>query len=356
MKNELAFSLQPIRVLLVEDSPLQLYVIKSFLDREPGIKVVGTAVNGQEALVSLQKLKPDVVCTDYHMPVMNGLEFIEKALQIYPCPILVLSISVQPDQIDNIFNMLSAGAIDVMPKPIATHGVIGEAEGHKLIEKIRILNGVHFIKNRKLIKPSLQDPKCDKATRNATPKLIALGASTGGPQALEVILPYLDKNFPVPIVCIQHMSHGFMSGMLNWLRGLCSLEIEIAISGNRPLPGHMYFAPDDRHLTIDPLGMFQYVIPKPEDIYQPGVDQLFKSVAEVYGAHAVGVILSGMGKDGAEGLQAIFDANGQTIAQDENSSVIFGMPGAAIELGVVFYVLPVDQIGPFLNTLTHSLV
>ena len=127
----------PIRVMLVEDSALQLHIIKSILDSDPCIEVIGTAVNGAEALKLLPHLKPDVICTDYHMPVMDGLEFIEKALKLYPCPILVLSISVQPDQVDNIFKLLSAGAIDVMAKPRATGGVIGKEDGAKLVEKIR---------------------------------------------------------------------------------------------------------------------------------------------------------------------------------------------------------------------------
>jgi len=352
MENHNAFSNQPIRVLLVEDSLLQLHIIKSFLASAPDVKVVGTAVNGLEALKILPELKPDVVCTDYHMPVMDGLEFIEKAVEVYPCPILVLSISVQPNQLDNIFKMLSAGAIDVMSKPIATGGVIGREDGNKLIEKIRILSGVKLIKRRGHASTPPLNPKCNLPRRNDLPKIIAIGASTGGPQALEVILSSLVDNFPVPIVCIQHMSHGFMPGMLSWLRDLCKLEIEIASNGTIPQPGHLYFAPEDRHLTIDKEGKFQYVIPMPEDIYQPGANQLFKSVAEAYGADSVGIILSGMGRDGAEGMKAIFDANGETIAQDEATSVIFGMPAAAIELGAVCNVLPVDQIGPFLNTIT----
>ena len=340
----------PIRVFLVEDSPLQLHIIKSVLDADPFIEVIGTAVNGAEALTMLPGLKPDVICTDYHMPVMDGLEFIQKAVKVYPCPILVLSISVQPDQVDNIFKLLSAGAIDVMPKPRATGGVIGKEDGAKLVEKIRIVNGVKYIKRKNGQSLPAPSPQC-LVPRIVAPKMIVIGASTGGPQALEIILPALKQNFSIPIVCIQHISHGFLAGMLTWLGGMTSLKIEEAKEGGLPLAGHLYFPPEGMHLSFNEQGNFVLSPPKLGDIYCPSIDALFLSTSQVYGVQVTAVILSGMGKDGADGMKAIFDAGGDTVAQDEQSSIIFGMPLAAINLGAVCNVLDPVDIAKYLNGL-----
>lgn len=341
----------PIRVMLVEDSALQLHIIKSILDANSYIDVIGTAVNGAEALKLLPYLKPDVICTDYHMPVMDGLEFIERALKVYPCPILVLSISVQPDQVDNIFKLLSAGAIDVMAKPRASGGVFGKEDGARLVEKIRIVNGVKYINraNRKPLEP--QNPEC-LIPRVTAPKIVVIGASTGGPQALEVILPALKSSFSIPIVCVQHISHGFLLGMLTWLQSMSSLVIEIATPGSKPIPGHLYFPPEGMHLTFDQNGAFELSIPKSEDIYCPSIDKLFSSAANFFKSETVGILLSGMGKDGAEGIRAIFDAGGDTVAQDEDSSIIFGMPAIAINAGVVCRILPPFGIAAYMNDLS----
>ena len=343
----------PIRVLLVEDSLLQLYVIKALLNSDPHIEVVGTAVNGLEALKLLPDIRPDVICTDYHMPIMDGLEFIEHAVKVYPCPILVLSISVQPNQVDNIFKMLSAGAIDVMPKPKATAGVIGKEEAAKLIEKIRILNGVKYIK-KKAAQPLSVFNTQSTLNRFLSPRVIVMGASTGGPQALEAILPYLKSNFSIPIVCIQHISNGFLGGMLVWLQGMTDIVIETAQEGGLPMPGHLYFPPEGKHLVFATDGTFRLIEPKTGDIYCPSIDQLFNSAAQTFSMNVVAVILSGMGKDGAQGIKAVFDAGGGTVAQDGESSIIFGMPSAAIDLGAVCKVVPVSEIASFLNSLPST--
>ena len=342
---------KPIRVLLVEDSALQLHIIKSILSADPDIEVIGTAGNGVEALKILPDLKPDVICTDYHMPIMDGLEFIEKAVIIYPCPILVLSISVQPDQVDNIFKLLSAGAIDVMPKPKATGGVIGQEDGARLLEKIRIVNGVKYINKKHQQSLPAPNPQC-LIQRVVSPKIIVIGASTGGPQALELILPALKEGFSLPIVCIQHISHGFLSGMLTWLSSMSSLKIELARDGELPRAGHLYFPPEGMHLKFDKNGAFELSMPEMGDLYCPSIDKLFCSAAEVYKNSTVGVLLSGMGKDGADGMKSIFESGGDTVAQDEDSSIIFGMPSMAINAGVVCRVLSPVAIAIYMNELS----
>lgn len=341
-----------IRVLLVEDSPLQLRIIKSILDADPNIEVVGTASNGAEALEILPLLMPDVICTDYHMPVMDGFEFVKRAIKVFPCPILVLSISVQPNQVENIFKLLSAGAIDVMAKPRATGGVIGIDDGAKLVERIRILNGVKLINRNAKKSTTGANGQC-LVPRIHHPKMIVIGASTGGPQAFESMLSHLAKDFFLPIVCVQHISHGFLNGMLTWLGGLSPLFIKTAVHGNTPSPGYMYFPPEGMHLTFSENGAFVLSPPCSADVYCPSIDKLFISAAQVYGESLVGVLLSGMGKDGAAGIKAIFDAGGDTVAQDEDSSIIFGMPSVAINLGVVCNVLKPSQIATYLNGLSN---
>lgn len=340
----------PIRVLLVEDSLLQLRIIRSVLDADPHTEVVGTAVNGAEALKVLALLKPDVICTDYHMPVMDGLEFIEKAIKLYPCPILVLSISVQPDQVENIFKLLSAGAIDVMAKPKMNGGLIGNEDGKKLVERIRILNGVRYIR-----KPSKNTASHVGTFRKfggtRVPKIIVMGASTGGPQALEVLLPRLNRYFSIPIVCIQHISHGFLNGMMTWLESLTSLLIETGKEGEFPLPGHLYFPPEGFHLTFAKNGSFLLTPPEVSDTYCPSIDLLFRSAANVFESAVLGVLLSGMGRDGASGMKSIYDGGGDTIVQDEASSIVFGMPAVALNAGVVCHVRPPKEIAQYFNAL-----
>ena len=344
----------PIRVLIVEDSLLQLHIIKSVLSADKGIDVVGTAINGFEALSLLPTLKPDVICTDYHLPVMDGLEFIKRAVEIYPCPILVLSISVQPHQIDNIFKLLSAGAIDVMAKPRATGGIISPEDGKRLIEKIRILNGVKYIKvkNGHESAPTLDE--ADSALRLVRPRAILIGASTGGPQALEVIFSKLHPEFSIPIVCIQHISEGFLEGMLEWLAGITHLIVDIARTGDTPQPGHLYFPPEGLHLVLEADGRFDLVGPTKEEIYCPSIDRLFNSAARAYGPDVVAVLLSGMGEDGVAGIGSIYKAGGMTIAQDEKSSIIFGMPAAAIHSGSICKVLSAKDIPAYLNQLPNN--
>lgn len=236
-----------------------------------------------------------------------------------------------------------------------TGDIIGKEDGLKFVEKIRIINGVKYIQKKKgQAIPPPPSPKC-LVFRLVLPKVIVMGASTGGPQALEVIFSGLKDRFSIPIVCIQHISQGFLAGMLTWLRGICPLIIETAKEGGFPLPGHIYFPPEGMHLTFSSNGAFALSPPNPDDIYCPSIDKLFHSTAEVFGSSAVAVILSGMGRDGASGMKSIFDAGGDTVAQDEDSSIIFGMPAVAINLGVICNVLPVNEVAPYLNHLPRNI-
>jgi two-component system chemotaxis response regulator CheB len=328
---------------------VQLRVMERLLNKSQDIEVVGTALNGVDALKLLPGLVPDVICTDYHMPFMDGLEFIGRALEIAPYPILVLSISVQPDQTATIFKLLTAGAIDVLAKPKITDGVISDEVGVLLIEKIKILNGVIPIRggNESKEAPTFLSTKVTLAS----PAIFVIGSSTGGIQVLSEILGTLPDTFPVPIVCVQHISPGFLEGLTIWLQNSTTLKLVIAQEGQIPVAGHVYFAPVEKQLLIDSNGVFRLHTPSASGHICPSISQFFVSAALKFGSRAVGILLSGMGRSGVDGLKEIYESGGYTIAQDESTSLLFGMPKAAIDAGVVDAILPGYEIAPYMKFL-----
>jgi two-component system chemotaxis response regulator CheB len=333
---------KPIRVLLVDDSPLVLTILGRMLAHSPEIQVVGKAHHGKEALELIPQLQPDVICTDYQMPVMDGLEFTKAVMAKYPCPILVISSIVGPDNTDNVFELLQAGAVDVFAKPAGGLGADDKAAA-QIIGKIKILAGVIVFK-RTSQAPSTPAP-ITSAPQSAPVRVVAIGASTGGPQALHEILTQLPSNFPCPIFCVQHISEGFLQGLVDWLAAQCQITVKIARTGETPQPATVYFPEEETHLTIDSKGRLVSSHQSPLGGHRPAVTVLFNSVAEYYGNSAMAVLLTGMGSDGAAGMQAIARAGGVTIAQDEASCVVFGMPKQAIDLGAVRHVLPPLEIG-----------
>jgi two-component system chemotaxis response regulator CheB len=345
----------PIRVLLVDDSFITLAILKRILARAPEIRVAGTAGNGKAALEMIPSLQPDVICTDLHMPVMGGLEFIRNVMERFPCPILVLSVSVQQEQTTNIFQVLEAGAIDVMAKPRGTATGGYEPDAQELIAKIRILAGVVAIRKRR--QQSDAKPAADAhdmpPIEAAPPDIIGIGASTGGPQAFQEILSHLPRTLPVPLLCVQHISEGFMQGLVDWLAEKCPLRVVTAVAGSMPEPGTVYFPREGRHLVVDDQGRLSCSDAPPCDGHRPSISVTFKSLARAYGKNSAGVLLTGMGRDGVAGMQAIAGMGGTTIAQDEESSTIFGMPKEAIAANAARYVLPLAGIAPALVKLLN---
>lgn len=349
----------PIRVLLVEDSPIALTILKRILDSSPDIAIVGTARTGLDALELIPTIEPDVICTDFHMPQMNGLEFTSQVMARYPLPILVVSASVQEEDTHRIFQLLEAGAVDILPKPMAGLDAENTLLKQSLINKIKVLSGVRVFKKKRSPssphqKPRQPDQKAPDVNTRNKPKIVAVGASTGGPLALQELFTPLPKDFPLPIVCVQHISLGFLQGLIDWLAVDCKLPIQVAPSGERPKPGQIYFPPERQHLEIDQHGRFVHSQAPPIASHRPSVTTTFASVAQFYGRKTVGILLTGMGRDGADGMKAIVDAGGFTIAQDEATSVVFGMPKEAIALGAARQVLPIQAIAPaLLNVVYH---
>lgn len=343
----------PIRVLLVEDSPIALTILKRILEASPEIEIAGTAQTGLEALGLIPELRPDVLCTDFFMPKMNGLELTSRVMACFPLPILVISASVQEEDTHRIFQLLEAGAVDILPKPKAGLDFENELLKQALINKIKILSGVKVFKKRHSLltpTPSLRQSSRLPSTVKIryTPKIVAVGASTGGPLALQELFASLPMDFSLPIVCVQHISLGFLQGLIDWLATSCKLPIEVAQIGERPKPGRIYFPPERQHLQIDHQGRFVHSQSPPVDSHRPSVTALFSSVAQFYRRKSIGILLTGMGRDGADGMKAISDVGGMTIAQDEATSVVFGMPKEAISIGAAQQVLPIQKIGPTL--------
>ena len=348
-----------IKVLIVDDSALVRVLFKRMLNTTPEIEVVGTACDGEEALELIPKLKPDVICTDLHMPSMDGLELTKVVMVKFPLPILVISVSVEEGDDDhNIFRLLEAGAVDVFPKPDGGTGIDYDKFAADLIRKIKILSGVFVFHKHSAPTPEIyQAPKIDYAPKTQQlVKILVIGASTGGPQALHTVLNTLPADFPVPIVCVQHISDGFTQGLVDWLDSQCNLCVKLAEKGDRPSPGTVYFPPEGVHLEFDAIGHFKLSDNPAVAGHCPSVTVTFNSAAKHYGSAVAAVLLTGMGSDGAEGMRTIAQSGGFTIAQNEATSVVFGMPKVAIELGAAQHVIALNEIPQMLNRLRRNMV
>jgi two-component system, chemotaxis family, protein-glutamate methylesterase/glutaminase len=346
---------RPIRVLLVDDSPLALALLRRALATSPDIEVVGAARSGPEALELIPKLQPAVICADYLMPGMDGLELIERVMAEYPRPILVVSSTVDPEHAERAFPLLQAGAVDVCPKPRGGPDASPQ-EVEQLIAKIRLVSGVFVFPKRapsaglpapgsRLPAERSREPGAETGrpgARASRPpaRIVAIGASTGGPQALQTILSALPAELPVPLLCVQHISQGFLKGLVDWLAGQCRVPVRIARDGELPAAGTAYFPQEQTHLILGPDGRLQLTHDPPVGGHRPSATLTLESVARYHGSASVGVLLTGMGEDGVAGMQAIAQAGGVTIAQDEASSVVFGMPKQAIAAGAAEQVLP----------------
>jgi two-component system, chemotaxis family, protein-glutamate methylesterase/glutaminase len=336
----------PVSVLLVDDSLIALTILTRMLSTSPDIQVVGKARNGREALELIPQLEPAVVCTDLHMPDMDGLQLTKEIMERFPRPILVVSAAVHPEDAHNVFSLLEAGAIDILPKPRGGLAADEQRVSQELIRKIKIIAGVKAITRRRKPVPGQPALKLDTSSAPVPPRprIVAIGASTGGPEALRTILAQLPIDFPAPILCVQHISDGFLGGLVQWLANQCAMPVKIAQSGEQLLSGTVYFPQEGTHLEIDKSGNLVCSHMAPVDGHRPAVTTTFKSVADYCGEASIGILLTGMGSDGAHGMQEIFEAGGITIAQNEETSVVFGMPKQAIALGAVKYVLPVQKI------------
>jgi two-component system chemotaxis response regulator CheB len=290
-----------IKVLVADDSQVTRMLLVHLLSSDPHIQVVGTVADGQAALDFLQNatVRPDVVLMDIHMPNMDGFEATRLIMETAPLPIVICTATSDPQELAVAFRSMEAGALACVEKPVAS-----------------------------------TDADFERRASNM----------------LQTILSALPKDFPIPLLIVQHIAPGFLPGMVDWLNQTTGLRIHIAAHGATPLPGHAYIAPDDFHMGITPGGRIALARDAQENGLRPAVSYLFRSIAHTCGQHGTGVLLTGMGKDGAAELKLMRDGGAFTIAQDRDSSVVHGMPGEAIDLGAACVVLAADRIAAALVT------
>lgn len=334
-----------IKVLLAEDSAVARALLIHLLQSDPEIAVVGAVKDGRAALEFVARHKPDVVLMDLHMPRLDGFDATRRIMESHPLPIVVCSAVSNVADTAIAFRALEAGAIACIEKPLAQDHPNFPEQVARLLETLKLMSEVKVVRRRVRSWPAGGPAAAAvRAGLRAPTRLIGIGASTGGPPVLQTILSGLPKDFPVPVLVVQHMATGFLPGMAEWLADTTGLHVCVGSHGTVPLPGHVYLAPDDFHMGIGAEGALVLSREGPENHLRPSVAFLFRSLAEHYAANAVGVLLTGMGRDGAEELKAMRDRGGLTIAQDPDSSVVHGMPGAAIALGGAAQVLPPERI------------
>lgn len=349
---------EKIKVLVADDSQVTRMLLVHLLNADPHIQVVGTVNDGQAALDFLQNAnaRPDVVLMDIHMPHMDGFEATRLIMETVPLPIVICTATSDPQELAVAFRSMEAGALACVEKPVASTDADFERRASNLLQTIRLMSEVKVVRRwpRPRATAANHTLSADaRAARTRAPNaisVIGIGASTGGPPVLQTILSGLPKDFPIPLLIVQHIAPGFLPGMVEWLNQTTGLRIHIAAHGATPLPGHAYIAPDDFHMGISAGGRIALARDGQENGLRPAVSYLFRSLAQTCGAGAAGVLLTGMGKDGAAELKLMRDAGAFTIAQDRDSSVVHGMPGEAIELGAACAVLPADRIAATLVT------
>lgn len=344
-----------IKVLIVEDSAVVQTFLEQILSSDPEIQVIGTANNGIEALEFLNYKKPDVILMDIYMPKMDGFEATSRIMETVPVPIIIVSAGWHLKEVEKTFRALEAGAVAVLQKPMGAGHPDFADQVKKLIQTVKLMSEVKVVTRRALLRPGKTAvfPVNSKQIP-AEIKCVAIGASTGGPQALRTILAKFSEDFSAPVLIVQHIAAGFIHGLVDWIGKATSLPVHIAAHGEPLLTGHVYFAPDGFHMGVESSVRIVLSKEKPENGMCPSVSYLFRSVAGVFGRNAAGVLLSGMGKDGAPELSLMKKRGAITIVQDKKSSVVHGMPGEAIKLNAATYVLPPDRIAVTLEELVKK--
>ena len=342
-----------VRVLVVDDSKVDRQYLTHMFNASGRLYVVGEATNGIEAIRLAKKTKPDIITMDIKMPKMDGFEATREIMSSNPTPIVVLSASWEPGEVELSFKTMEAGALTVFGKPAGIGHRDGEKQMMELVNTIETLSAVKVVTRRLRSRAPRRKRKRLDRTSFHNRRIVAIGASTGGPQVLHYVLSGLPNDFPYPIVIVQHISVGFADGLLSWLRETSPLSMRLAEDGDSLLPGNVYLAPDGFHTVINQDENVNLIDEEPVRGLRPSVSCLFRSVLDVYGDAAIGILLTGMGRDGAVELKEMKDAGCVTVVQDRDSSVVYGMPGAAMELDAVRHVLSPDGIVEFLDALAN---
>ena len=349
-----------VKVLIVDDSRVVRDYLVYIVGNHPTFQVIDTATDGEEALASIRKQRPDVILMDIHMPKLDGLEVTRRVMSSpHPIPIVICTASIYFGAVHTAMHALEAGALAVLRKPSGLSDPHAEEEGAAILNALKLMSEVKVVRRWRTRTPlpmtapngapvSKPYPPHDRIQSPDRPDIVVIGASTGGPAAILQILAALPATFPVPILVVQHIAVGFTDGFADWLASSSRLPVHVARNGDLPRAGHIYVAPDDHHLRIDRHSKLHITQEAHCHGSRPSVGVLFRSVADHFGHRAVGILLTGMGRDGAEELKILSDRGAITIVQDEESCVVFGMPGEAIKRGAARYVCPPDEIAHLL--------
>jgi two-component system chemotaxis response regulator CheB len=340
-----------VRVMIVEDSLVVRQLLSHIVGRDPRFELAAAVATAEEALAELERVRPDVISMDIRLPGMDGLEATRQIMSTRPTPIVVIADAVEDYALRISMNALRAGALSVVEKPVGLASSDYERVAETITTQLYIMSSVPVIRRRNIgataaapartqVRPSPKDPGF------AGLSFLALAASTGGPPAIAKVLSALPAAFPAPVFIVQHMGAAFMEGFAQWLNGLSPISVRLAEHDTIAQPGVAYVAPGDRHLQVGSGGRMLLSATAPIGGQRPAANVLFSSLAQSAGSRAVGVLLTGMGQDGATGLLEMRKAGAYTFAEDESTAVVFGMPAAAAKLKAAREVLPLDAIGP----------
>lgn len=325
-----------IKVLVVDDSDFVRSFLVNLLSGDDEIEVAGEAANGLEACDKVKSLRPDIITMDIEMPKMGGIEAIERIMSAHAVPILVVT---SKSDANTAYKAISKGALEVVQKPD-----LDSIDSGEFIRKVKLLAGIRVITHI----PAAPAPAVKSVDVSGigyeSKRIVAIASSTGGPKALSIVLSALPENLPCPVVVAQHIPDEFIHGMTDWLDKSSPMRVKAGTGGEVLQAGTVYVSPSEKHMKVDGHRRIVFEERKLTDIYFPSCNVLLSSVAEIYGSKAIGVILTGMGDDGVIGMKAIKAAGGSTVAQDEATSVVYGMPKIAVESHCVDMVLPVEQI------------
>lgn len=341
-----------LRVLVVDDSASSLALLVELFNGEPGLQVVGTASDGEEAIELAQILCPDVIVMDIHLPKLDGFAATRQIMETCPTRVVMVTASLVPQEVAASFRALECGALTVLGKPFGPgHAMFAEVS-QELVRTVKLMADIKVVKRWAASRIGGEDRLLSVALAQRKVRLIAIGASTGGPIALQLILSRLRPNLAAPILIVQHISIGFTQGLAQWLSSSSGYDVRVADHGDLAQPGVAYVAPDNIHMMVHADGRISLSDTPPEYGLRPSVSCLFRSVAQAFGADCVGVLLTGMGSDGAKELKMMRQVGALTIAQDEASAIIFGMPRQAVILNAACQVLNPEAIAETLNRLT----
>lgn len=333
-----------IRVVVVDDSSFFRSALVAILQTDPELTVVATAKNGREGVQAVESHHPNIVTMDVNMPVLNGYEAVEEIMGLYPTPIVMLTGSPSKQDKQGVIKALALGALEVIPKPDLTRPAEAQQATLDLIEELKRLSTAHVVRHVAGLRKVRRRPAIVTDEFRGPANVVAIASSTGGPAALAKVFASLPQDLYASIVVAQHIAEGFTPLLVEWLASVTSLDVQVGEDGCPLRPGLIAIAPSGRHMRVDSNGKLQVLDLPPVHGCKPSGDILLTSVAEMFGDRAVGIVLTGMGSDGTEGLKTIQKRGGRTIGQDESSCVIYGMPKSAVEAGVVDRVLPLDDI------------